>query len=466
MKTHHVQEPEPQPLGTKKTMLVMITVVGCIAILWPKVFYPMIVGPTPPKPTMAPDYRAPKPATGYKRMLDCCDVVLDADERYPNSSAALNVLSAQRNTFRKYYPAILSEETSVRQERPPHLRPDGMHPAMRERGRAIPTAQVPPIPPKIIDGRPGPIPGMRPPMGAGSHHQAAPKGSSMGFIMPLYTIGIVAFFIYTVMKLVCKKQPAPQQQYTPVKAEKVADVQVNGKDETNGGFIKRPDEGRTKLVVKAIQGIIEATDEHIQKHHINVDNNNVEQPQQSNEETNTLNKDTTISDESVPNGHMQNGEAKAGDTEDSNRVEEIKEPELEASKASGAKKDKGHLEPEATIDRNDVDPIYLDTPVAADSKILVADTDTVATNVVDEALNGTQDDPAVVLSGRMTLNLISPSLTELRSRSEERELKDKSSDKGASDDEKELTGNEKRLSMEVSNVVLMEKYLKDAQAAE
>lgn len=51
----------------------------------------------------------------------------------------------------------------MRQERPPQLRPDGIHPAMRERGRAIPaTTTVPiiteekPIPstaPRIVEGR-------------------------------------------------------------------------------------------------------------------------------------------------------------------------------------------------------------------------------------------------------------------------------------------------------------------------
>lgn len=49
--------------------------------------------------------------------------------------------------------------------------------------------------------QPGPIPGMRPPMGAGSVHQAQQKGNNMGLIMPLYTIGIVAFFVYTIMKV-------------------------------------------------------------------------------------------------------------------------------------------------------------------------------------------------------------------------------------------------------------------------
>lgn len=38
-------------------------------------------------------------------------------------------------------------------------------------------------------------------MGAGAVHQANQKGNSMGLIMPLYTIGIVAFFVYTIMKV-------------------------------------------------------------------------------------------------------------------------------------------------------------------------------------------------------------------------------------------------------------------------
>lgn len=36
---------EEMGLGPKKTFLVLVTVVGCIAILFPKIFYPMIVGP-------------------------------------------------------------------------------------------------------------------------------------------------------------------------------------------------------------------------------------------------------------------------------------------------------------------------------------------------------------------------------------------------------------------------------------
>lgn len=52
-----------------------------------------------------------------------------------------------------------------------------------------------------IHEKPGPIPGMRPPMGAGSVHQPNQKGNSMGLLMPMYTFGIVAFFVYTIMKV-------------------------------------------------------------------------------------------------------------------------------------------------------------------------------------------------------------------------------------------------------------------------
>lgn len=31
-------------LGPKKTMFILVIVVGCFAVLWPKVLYPMLVG--------------------------------------------------------------------------------------------------------------------------------------------------------------------------------------------------------------------------------------------------------------------------------------------------------------------------------------------------------------------------------------------------------------------------------------
>lgn len=39
---------DPPGLGPRKTLFVLVTVVGCIAILWPKIFYPMMFGGSAP----------------------------------------------------------------------------------------------------------------------------------------------------------------------------------------------------------------------------------------------------------------------------------------------------------------------------------------------------------------------------------------------------------------------------------
>lgn len=227
-------EPNGGTLGPRKTLIIMVTVVGCIAILWPKVFYPMMVGPTQTKPIVK-DHRG----------SGCCDVVLDQEETFANMS--INVPN-QQNLFRKRNIGPTVEDHSIRQERPPHLRPETIHPAMRERGRAIPHvgsvhSERPQSPPRIVEGRPGPIPGMRPPMGAGSH-QSTKSANSMGFIMPLYTIGIVSFFIYTILKLIFKKTPATP--YPEIKPDTTFRNEVfTAPDQP---YIKRPDSGTTKLV--------------------------------------------------------------------------------------------------------------------------------------------------------------------------------------------------------------------------
>lgn len=43
---------------------------------------------------------------------------------------------------------------------------------------------------------------MRPPLGGAGHVVPAPKGNgTTGIIMPLYTLGIVLFFLYTIVKV-------------------------------------------------------------------------------------------------------------------------------------------------------------------------------------------------------------------------------------------------------------------------
>uniref|UniRef100_A0A0K8U6T8 Resistance to inhibitors of cholinesterase protein 3 N-terminal domain-containing protein n=1 Tax=Bactrocera latifrons TaxID=174628 RepID=A0A0K8U6T8_BACLA len=200
-------------LSPKKTAVIIVTVVGCIAILWPKVFYPMMFGG-----------KVPAKSGNLKDQLGpggCCDVVIDRDKFLNETPTEIGP-----QLYRKQL-NLYTGEISLRQERPAHLHPESIYQAMRERGRAIPatTPTVPILerkgsasnpPPRVVDGRPGPIPGMRPPMGAGSMHQPqARAGNSMGFIMPLYTIGIIVFFGYTIMKIVFKR-PTPNAPYGPM----------------------------------------------------------------------------------------------------------------------------------------------------------------------------------------------------------------------------------------------------------
>ncbi|XP_054737175.1 uncharacterized protein LOC129243843 isoform X3 [Anastrepha obliqua] len=227
-------------LSPKKTAVIIVTVVGCIAILWPKVFYPMMFGGTAPtKSGSLKDQRGPG---------GCCDVVVDR-EKFLNETTTEIGPQLYRKQLNLY-----TGEMSLRQERPAHLHPESIYQAMRERGRAIPatTPTVPILerkgspsnpPPRIIDGRPGPIPGMRPPMGAGSMHQPQGRGgNSMGFIMPLYTIGIIVFFGYTIMKIVFKR-PISNTPYGPTASDpnfrKEVFGQENGRhvEELNGSKI-------------------------------------------------------------------------------------------------------------------------------------------------------------------------------------------------------------------------------------
>ncbi|KRJ99785.1 uncharacterized protein LOC6530712 isoform X14 [Drosophila yakuba] len=341
--------PVEEGMTPKKTALIIVTVIGCIAILWPKVFHPMMFGGVPPT---QPNLKDPRAAPG-----------------------------------------------GLRQERPAHLHPESIYQAMRERGRAIPATPTVPIlerktspsnpPPRIVDGRPGPIPGMRPPMGAGALHQPQQRGSSMGFLMPLYTIGIVVFFGYTLMKIMFKKQ-VPNEPYGAAPANPAFRQEVFGQQ--NHSQVE--DLGGSKLVVTAIQGLIDAADEQL--------NGPDKQRATSDTETDSNKKnDNEKTREQADKQNLSNGHAKP--TDDQN-------PEQETAALGARKRRDLSAERELTSKLEDNLPepqsIYLEGALAHESQILVADSQIKREEVYDSELNGSAEEPAIILSSRMTLSLI------------------------------------------------------------
>uniref|UniRef100_A0A1A9V281 Resistance to inhibitors of cholinesterase protein 3 N-terminal domain-containing protein n=1 Tax=Glossina austeni TaxID=7395 RepID=A0A1A9V281_GLOAU len=348
-------------LSSKKTILIIVTVVGCIAILWPKVFYPMMFG-------------------GSKTVK----TDLKETQRGPGA---------------------------IRQERPVHLHPDAVYQAMRERGRAIPATPTIPIvdrkvtpsnpPPRIVEGRPGPIPGMRPPLGAGAMHQPQTKGSSMGIIMPLYTIGIVVFFGYTIMKIVFKK-PIPNAPYGPAPSDPNFRKQVFGYE--NGRHLE--DLNGSKLVVAAIQGLIDAADEELKLRETS-----------TSESIKKTHEKTTTNKENISNGH-----ANVVETSGIN-ADKTKHDHLAISNSSKLREGSTErtiavlgMEITASCEGGQKWSGRPPTPVllvhhehgilAHESQILVADSEIKQEKVYDAELNGSADEPAVVLSSKMTLSLI------------------------------------------------------------
>ncbi|KAK9498031.1 hypothetical protein O3M35_003916 [Rhynocoris fuscipes] len=255
--------------STGKSVFVLAIVTGCFAILWPNVFYPMLQGSYPSKNTATTtqgaccDVLFDNDVEAIKVMTDLCESILQ-NNRNNDSKLHLTAYTGQMNaiiaeacrdaiwnkchiniteillsktglnrSYKQFVDELRSLNSSIclkqsfgisfvpiglprtirtwninrpkhlRQERPPHLRPEFLHPALREKGRAIPHSHIVPK----VDGRQnGPVPGMRPPMGGAGHVVAGPKGSgTMGIVMPMYTVGIVVFFLYTIMKLLFKK---------------------------------------------------------------------------------------------------------------------------------------------------------------------------------------------------------------------------------------------------------------------
>ncbi|XP_034650381.1 uncharacterized protein LOC117889949 isoform X2 [Drosophila subobscura] len=458
----------------KKTALIIVTVIGCIAILWPKVFHPMMFGSAPlPKQQNLKEQRSGAPG-------GCCDVVLDR-EQFMNASKPDAAVPFGPHLYRKHV-NLYTGEISLRQERPAHLHPESIYQAMRERGRAIPATPTVPIverksspsnpPPRIVDGRPGPIPGMRPPMGAGALQQPQQRGSSMGFLMPLYTIGIVVFFGYTIMKIAFKKQ-VPNAPYGPAPSDPGFRQQVFGQQ----AHSQVEDLGGTKLgsaAVKAQAQALEAPMNGRQRSHdeelYNVSvsatevasslSNSLKQHQEKMEkeqlmeieklrqkledteramakliaEMNTDQYEAKQNDsektkeqlekENISNGHVNTitDQGAAGKQQQRKRRDLSAERELTVlgmevtASCEGGRKWTGRPptpvfrapSEHSKLEGNLPEPqsIYLEGALAHDSQILVTDAQTKREEVYDAELNGSAEEPAVILSSKMTLSLI------------------------------------------------------------
>ncbi|XP_026841129.1 uncharacterized protein LOC6600908 isoform X7 [Drosophila persimilis] len=430
---------EEEGMTPKKTALIIVTVIGCIAILWPKVFHPMMFGSAPPPPPQQQNLKEQRSGAPG----GCCDVVLDR-EQFMNATKPDAAVPFGPHLYRKHI-NLYTGEISLRQERPAHLHPESIYQAMRERGRAIPATSTVPIverkssasnpPPRIVDGRPGPIPGMRPPMGAGALQQPQQRGSSMCFLMPLYTIGIVVFFGYTIMKIAFKKQ-VPNAPYGPAPSDTGFRQQVFGQQQEHSQV---EDLGGTKLgwrehqtIVTAIQGLIDAADEQL----------NVRDKQRSDTETdlnkqndNEKTKDQLEKDKEKDN-ISSNGHANVNTTDQGadpaakgvKQQQQRKRRDLSAEReltvlgmevtasCEGGRKWTGR--PPTPVFRAPIEhsklegnlpepqSIYLEGALAHDSQILVADAQTKREEVYDTELNGSAEEPAVILSSKMTLSLI------------------------------------------------------------
>ncbi|KAF5303648.1 hypothetical protein FQA39_LY09895 [Lamprigera yunnana] len=436
-------------LGTKRTLIVLVIVVGCFAVLWPKVLYPMIVGSTNQR--MKPnnldkgccDVISDSDVNTIKIMSELCNTIVQDTNEKPLKGGAIiercrkeifdkcgidiSALFAEQVRLGHSFKQILDEVRSlngslclkyqfgispwtlgaphritinlspihIRQERPSHLRPELLHPALRERGSAIVQPYQPPTkttPSKYVEGRPGPVPGVRPPLGAAAHMVHSTKSSnSMSVIMPIYTIGIVIFFSYTLMKLLFKKKAegAGAPLYPPVEPSITFRKEVfetQKRKISQGGPLRDEELDSLRIRLRETELAMERIVEQM-----------AQVPLRSQKEDNV--------DEPI----LVNGSAKHLSQENEQPSVKILGMEMTASCEGGQKWERTQSpvvpkqievveEPEIPAQE-----IFLEGTLPAQSQLLVAD------SVIEEEANSisSSTDPPVVLASKMTLSVIS-----------------------------------------------------------
>ncbi|XP_077299531.1 uncharacterized protein LOC143920508 isoform X16 [Arctopsyche grandis] len=362
----------------------------------------------------------------------------------------------------------------MRQERSPHLRPAPVHPALRERGRAIvPPTGAPPSPsgpyqasaPFVqrgpAEGRPMPIGGIRPPMGGAGGVVPAPK-SSVGFVMPLYTLCIVIFFLYTVFKMVFRRQISPDE----IQADPTfkPDPEFRRKVFTEPIRSSRISPDSNKLVVNAISGLVAEVRQQMEEYH-QVNHSNITQEGSPHPYTNgslnhsqkesspiimktkeflTKKEDSTpVQENNIPfaqtkeSAPVEDANTHANNTNQietvtpSEKIEQIHannihtengevmkeklsekptpEEEIVRQVRSSVEKEKPTFKPPV-----EVSSIYLEGALPHQSRLLVADSET----HTEEINDGDEKDAPIILSGKMTLSVINDELIKAASEKE------------------------------------------------
>ncbi|XP_046433877.1 uncharacterized protein LOC124186318 isoform X2 [Neodiprion fabricii] len=449
---------ETSEFGPRKTIFILAIVAGCFAVLWPRIFYPMITSSV---------ISHPAPSDGSA----CCDVIFESDvnvvdimqemcqnivthhqvdprvrdalrttkltpqsislcheEVLARCGIDLSSFLAERERLGKSYKQVLEEIRSfnsslclklnfgvplsqlgtphliryhilmphsiIKQERrtPPHA--GGLHPAMRERGRAIPSSH---IVPKITD-RPDHIavPKMRPPMGGAGHVVPPPKGNgTMGIIMPLYTLGIVLFFLYTIVKVLRKNADSDVPNDYPVGTAETEFRKMVFSPETLTSAVtgtlyrqkkeRSPSLPRPAPTLEELKALVDAAPK-----------------------SNGLAGAGFISKETLVYSQLEiNSDKEIENIDDSSPTVKVVGMEMTASCKDGQKWSRpstpvvSAVQSHSEQDKIPPKPIYLEGALPSQCELLVTDSETQA-----EESNVDVQAP-IVLSGKMTLSLIS-----------------------------------------------------------
>ncbi|XP_076658140.1 RIC3 acetylcholine receptor chaperone isoform X3 [Halictus rubicundus] len=438
--------------GPRKTIFILAIVAGCFAVLWPKIFYPMLTASVTPHHT--PDNSAccdvifESDVTAADIMQEMCQNILKHHQVDPRVRDALKSVKlspqssnlcreeilarcgidlitflADRERLGKSHKQVLEEirsfnsslclktqfgiplsqlgtphliryhilmpHSTIPQERrtPPHA--GGLHPALRERGRAIPSSH---IVPKVMDRPDHVIPKMRPPLGGAGHVVSAPKGNgTMGIIMPLYTLGIVLFFLYTIIKVLKKNSDSEIiSEYPGAAAEKEFRKMVFSPEAfataMTGGTIHYCKE-RSQSPHRPVPTIEELKD--------------LDGPPKS---KGLAGVDRSSKDDAVVEADHSKADEEVANIENSPTVK-VMGMEMTASCEGKGSRPTTPIIPVAPShvgrEKTPPKPIYLEGALPPQCELLVTDSETQAQKTEEDA------EAPVVLSGKMTLSLIS-----------------------------------------------------------